>query len=453
MGLQLLCYFGRAKGKYLLESNMQGNRMENLYDGLKYCEISINEDGTPNINAELIDFLFGKGTMKENKSVINRMIRGEIPYFEKYFTEFCNSFKEVKKACNGILSIKRIVKHYEDVELPIDLKPDEIDFKPALREMNTLDPSLLSEAVQLCKDARNRKYSSIPKVEGQIGEFTYKILDLKDPLAVAVGYLSHCCFVVRGISYSALKHSMQSVNGRTFVVYYKGQFLTQSWVWRNGDVICFDSVEAGSPYHGMYNDDIKLVDVYKRAAEQMLYTSQMNEDDIQRVKVITIGKSDYTFKNLEQLEGDVPRPLENNVYVYDSSRQHILAGEKPKEPRYGVVGAKYKDTREKVIFVNDVSECDIDDLDEIALNINSLRYQIHKEEQPIDYTKYYKIISGDGWYILFNNDGTIESGVLPDNEEATEEFEKYISRYIEQNSMNSNQTLTKKLKPLTGNKR
>ena len=41
------------------------------------------------------------------------------------------------------------------------------------------------------------------------------------------------CFVVDGISHSALEHSMTSQNGRTFVVYYKNRFLTQSWIWRN----------------------------------------------------------------------------------------------------------------------------------------------------------------------------------------------------------------------------
>ena len=83
MGLQLLCYFGKDKGKYLLESNIQGNRMENLFDGLKYDTISINEDGTPNTNEELLNYLFGLGMMNEQNSVINRMLRGEIPKFEK----------------------------------------------------------------------------------------------------------------------------------------------------------------------------------------------------------------------------------------------------------------------------------------------------------------------------------------------------------------------------------
>ena len=429
MGLQLLCYFGKDKGKYLLESNIQGNRMENLFDGLKYDTISINEDGTPNTNEELLNYLFGLGMMNEQNSVINRMLRGEIPKFEKKFTEFCNTFEEIKKECNGILSVKRIVKYFEDVDLPIELKPDEIKFKRALTEMNTLNPVLLSEAIGLCKDARNRWYSTIPKVEGQIGNFTYKVLDLGDPMAVAVGYLSHCCFVIRGISYSALKHSMQSKNGRTFVVYYKGQFLTQSWIWRNGDVICFDSVEAGNPYHGMYQDDIKLVDVYKTAAREMLNISQYTEDDIQKVKVVTIGKSDYTFNGLEEVTGDVPRPLESDLYVYDSSSQQILAGSMPKEPRYGAVGVQYRDPRNRVTFINDVSEADIDTLDEITLNINSLRYQLYRKETPIDYTSYSKIITGDGWYILFNINGTIESGSLQGNEETQKEFDSYMSKY------------------------
>ena len=399
MGLQLLCYFGKDIGKYLLEANMQGNRMENLFDGLKYENISIDENGVPNINEELISYLFGKGTMKEPNSVINRMIRGDIPEFERYFTEFCNSFDKIKERCNGILSVKRIVKHFEDIDLPIKLKPDEIGFKHALREMNTTDSTLLSEAIGLCKDARNRDYSSIPKVEGKLGDFTYKILDLDDPMAIAVGYLSHCCFVVRGISYSALKHSMQSRNGRTFVVYYKGQFLTQSWVWRNGDVICFDSVEAGSPCHGMYKDDIQLVDVYKEAANKMLYISQETEDDIQKVKVVTVGVSDYTFDNLKNVEIDVPRPLEKDVYVYDSSRQWILAGNIPEQPRYGAIGVQYRDSRKKVVSINDINNIDIDTLDEVALNVNSLRYQIDGEELPLDFNNYTKIISGDGWYI------------------------------------------------------
>ena len=436
MGMQLLCYFGKDKGKYLLESNMRGNRMENLFDGLNYSDITIDDKGEPNIKEELINYLFGKGMLKENNSVINKMIRGDIPEFENYFTEFCNSFEKVKKSCSGILSVKRIINHFEDNDLEIDLKPDEIAFKPALREMNTTNNGLLSEAIELCKCAREREYSSIPKVEGQLGDFTYEILDLDDPKAVAVGYLSHCCFVVRGISYSSLKHSMKSKNGRTFVVYYKGKFLAQSWVWRNGDVVCFDSVEAGAPSHGMYKDNIKLVEVYKKAANEILTASEEAEDDVERIKVVTVGKSDYEFDNLEDVGGDVPRPLEKNVHVYDSNKQQILAGIMPTEPQYGEVSVKYKDSRKGVTVIADVGDTDVDILDEAAVNINSLRYQIYGEGDPIDYNCYDEIFSGDGWYILVNKDGTVESGTLGKHKETTDEYNKYLSRYSTSTSDN-----------------
>lgn len=446
MGLQLLCYFGHDKGKYLLDSEMQGNLMENLFDGLNYRDISINYDGTSNVNEELINFLFGFGRINEFNSIINKMIRGELPDFKKYFSEFCNDYYNIKEACNGVLSVKRVVRHFENVDLPITLKPDELEFWNALGEMNTIDEGKLREAIQLCKDARDREYSTIPKVSGKIGKFRYEILDLDDPLAVAVGYLSHCCFVVRGISYSALKHSMQSTNGRTFVVYYDDKFLTQSWVWRNGDVICFDSVEAGSPIHGVYNDDIKLVDVYKEAANAMIDISKDNEDDIQKVKVVTVGKSDYKFGDLEYFEGNVPRPLEGNIYVYDSSLQKILAGSVPENIRYGEVGVRYTDLRDKPLIFEDVSRADPDSLDEAILNINAMRYRVHGIEEVLDFTNYSKIYSGDGWYILIDLAENVEKGIIKRDKDTKAEFDRFLRRicdgnekgkqYVKKNSFN-----------------
>ncbi len=431
MGLQLLCYFGRDRGKYLLESEMQGNLMENLFDGLNYKDISINADGTANVNEELINFLFGYGKISEFNSIINKMIRGELPEFKKYFPEFCNEYFNIKEACNGVLSVKRIVRHFEDVELPINLKPDEIEFKSALIEMNTTSEDKLREAIGLCKDARDREYSTIPKVSGERGKFKYEILDLDNPLAVAVGNLSHCCFVVRGISYSALKHSMQSRNGRTFVVYYDDNFLTQSWVWRNGDVVCFDSVEAGSPIHGVYKDDIKLVDVYQAVAEKLIDISNKSEDEIQKVKLVTVGKSDYTFDDLVSFEGNVPRPLEGNVYVYDSSSQRILAGSIPKNIRYGEVGIQYYDERSKPILIEDISKTDLDKVDEAILNINALRYRNLGIEETVDFSEYSKIYSGDGWYILVDSNGNIEKAMIKKDRETEAEFNKYLKRIVD----------------------
>lgn len=425
MGLQLLCYFGELRAKHILDSGVKGNRMESLFDGLRYKDIQLDSKGNAIVNIELLNFLFGKGSVRESQSVMNRLLRGEIEDFKKCFVDLCNDYENVLHDCNGILSVKRVVRRFEDIKLPIELKPDQLHYKKALKEVSTVDAKLLSRAVELCDAARKRRFSTIPKVEGSLGDFTYEVLDLGDPLAVAVGYMSHCCFKVDGISKKALEHSMTSVNGRIFVVYYKGKFLAQSWIWRNGDVICFDSIEAGSALHGVYNDDINLLDVYKHVAAKMIQVSRVNEDDIQRVKVVTVGNSDFRFEGLTKVEGSVPRPLEKDVYVYDSMQQNILGGSMPEIPRYGEVGVQYQDPRGKVRFIKEVKETDVDTLDDVLNTMYSVRYRYSGDIVVPQVNDYRKIVAGDDWFITVDNYGTVDYVLLEDDERAYEEFRKY----------------------------
>lgn len=424
IGLQLLCYFGELKAKHILDSGMKKNRMENLFDELNYKDIEIDEQGNSIKNNELINFLFGRGKVREENSCMNRLIREEIKDFGKYFTDFCNNYYKIKDECKNLLSVKRIVNYYEKSELPIELKPNQYNYVSALRELNTTEPDILNKAIDLIDKSKEREYSTIPKVEGKVGDFEYKVLDLKDPLNVAVGYLSHCCFTINRMSSSALNHAMTSNNGRIFIVYYKGKFLTQSWIWRNGDVICFDSVEAGSHYHDAYEDNIKLVDVYKKAAEDMMKISHQKEDEIQRVKTITVGKSDFRFDGLEPIKNKVPKPLENNLYVYDSAMQWILSGKELEEPRYGAVAAKYYDKRDKVINIKDIKNSNIDDLTETINKIVSIKYTKNNDES-FDIEKYKQLIVGEDWYILVEKNNNIEVEILNNKEETIEECKKY----------------------------
>lgn len=429
MSLQLLLFFGREKAEYLMKYDMFGNRMESLFDGLNYKDIPIDEKGQSIINKDLNDYLFGLGKMNGHNTVINRMLRGEIMEFEKYFSEFCNNFYEIKNKCNGILSIKRILNQLSNVTLPIELKPDELHYETALKELNTTNEVILNEAINLLNKARKRKYSTIPKVKGEIGDFTYEMLDLNDPLNIAVGYLSHCCFKVQGISYSSLIQALTSFYGRIFVVYYKGSFLTQSWVWRNGDVVCFDSVESGSPVHGAYKDDIHLLAVYKQAAREILAYSQKREESSQAVKLVTVGRSDFIFDDeLESVKGEVPRPIEKDTYISDSNRQKVLAGSEEKDIRYGYVGAKYFDPRRHPMIIEDVDNAGYDDIDNITLAIDSLRYQIKGTTEKLEFKNCQKLYCGDGWYIIIYKDNKVEKEILYDDDYTKKEYHNFLSR-------------------------
>lgn len=425
MMLQLLCYFGERRASHIIKSDMKTTRMENVFDTINYKDIEIDENGKPIVNQELMDFLFGRGSVAEKNSVMNKIIREELLEFGRLIPEICNNYEEVKKDCHGIITVKRATAHFTNFELPVSLKPNQYEYKNALKEMRTTNENTLTKGISLCDDARNRTASTIPKVKGRVGDFTYEILDVKDPFALAVGYLSHCCFVVDGISYSALKHSLQSINGRTFVVYHKGKFLAQSWIWRNGDVICFDSVESGSSVHGAYNDDIKLIDVYKKVANEIMDISRVSESEEEKVKVVTLGASDYIFKGLPQVEGKVPRPQERDVYVYDSSSQGILAGEMPKKPNYEPVSVRYKDPRKRVHKFLSIEDADVDDLDEALLKLQAIKYESTGSEEVEDLTTMNQLFVGQDWYIKTTKEGNVEVEILGEDDETLEECKRY----------------------------
>lgn len=413
MGLQLYLFFGREVAEYLLTSKMAGNFMENLFDGIDYKIIEVSEKGAPIPNRSLFDYLFG-GHLDNPASLMNLIIKGETKEEDgniiSCFSELCNNFDTIRAECGGYLSIRRIIDYLAAKKLNIELKPNEKLFRKALLLTGLYDPKLLQIGVDLCNEAEKRVYSTIPKIEGQLGKFTYQILDLDDPKAIATGYVSRCCFTINGESFSALEHSMKSKNGRILWVYYNNRFISQSWIWRNGDVVCFDSEEAGCARHGELSDKDGLISVYKLVASQILSMSKSNEPEETRVKAVTIGKSDHRFNGLEPVTIPVPRPIEE-VIVYDSNKQWILAGNLPQKPKYGEVEAIYTDPR-KAIITCDLNSKMTDAVYESVSKANALRYRIHGIEEPIDYQNYTKLVLGRDWYILMRQDGGIEEGAI-----------------------------------------
>lgn len=88
MGLQLLCYFGELRAKHILDFDVAKNRMENLFDNIDYKQIEIDEFGKPIVNEELMEFLFGRGSVSEKNTIINKILWVNywtlVEFYEKY---------------------------------------------------------------------------------------------------------------------------------------------------------------------------------------------------------------------------------------------------------------------------------------------------------------------------------------------------------------------------------
>ena len=209
---------------------------------------------------------------------------------------------------------------------------------------------------------KQRVFSSIPRVESTYLDYEYEILRLDDPLALAIGTLTDCCQALGDAAESCMQHSMVSKDGRVFVVKDKeGNIIAQSWVWRNGNTLCFDNIEVpdrqmrasgvkrGHEDDGIRNDFTdKVLEVYKKCAKELMEIDKkkylelldkgiITKEDYDRMvlKKVTIGEGysniKGSFSTLKK-DSNIQRPLpynlkialNNGLYTDDSIKQYVL---------------------------------------------------------------------------------------------------------------------------------
>jgi len=215
---------------------------------------------------------------------------------------------------------------------------------------------------QIYNHGKQRTFSSIPRIQGSNSKYTYEMLKLDDPLAMAIGTLSDCCQELGNAAEVCMEHSMTSQDGRIFVIRdIDGNIVSQSWVWRNKDVMCFDNIEIpdkafarakrqnGENTRSDFTDEV--YNVYKAAADELImadekvYRSLLDSGKITkeqydglRLGKITVGLgyndiAESIKKNAKKDNGELSRPLKyvapvelfNGLYTNDSTTQYILS--------------------------------------------------------------------------------------------------------------------------------
>ena len=220
-------------------------------------------------------------------------------------------------------------------------------------EFNTLQ--------QIYNYGKQRTFSSIPRIEKTSGKYSYEMLRLDDPLAMAIGTLTDCCQELNNCAEVCMEHSMVDKNGRVFVIKdEQGNIVAQSWVWRNKDVLCFDNIEIPdkafaraakeSPDLGRKGFTDAVYEIYKQAAHDLIEAdkrvykellesgkiTQEQYDGLRLGKVtVGLGYNDIAAslkQNLQVNKGTVSRPLpfeepvklSKGLYTSDSTTQYIL---------------------------------------------------------------------------------------------------------------------------------
>ena len=218
---------------------------------------------------------------------------------------------------------------------------------------------------QIYNYGKQRTFSSIPRIEQSVektsGRYTYEILRLDDPLAMAIGTLTDCCQELNNCAEVCMEHSMVDKNGRVFVIKdEQGNIVAQSWVWRNKDVLCFDNIEIPDkafaravkehPNLGRKGFTDEVFEIYKQAAhdlieadekvyKELLESGKITQEqyDGLRLGKITVGLgyndiAESLKQNSTVDRGTISRPLpfeepvklSRGLYTNDSTTQYVL---------------------------------------------------------------------------------------------------------------------------------
>lgn len=222
---------------------------------------------------------------------------------------------------------------------------------------------------QIYNYGKSRVTSSIPRIEGTKGIYSYEILRLTDPLAIAIGTLTDCCQELGNAAEVCMEHSMVDKHGRVFVIRdEEGNIVAQSWVWRNKDVLCFDNIEIpdkafvraerGTIPKTKQEFAKEVYDVYKQAAQDLIakdeevyktlleqgLITQEQYDGLRLGKItVGLGYNDIAeaLNKYAPMDSETPsRPLSftppvelsRGLYTSDSTSQRVLEQREDRNP-------------------------------------------------------------------------------------------------------------------------
>jgi hypothetical protein len=85
---------------------------------------------------------------------------------------------------------------------------------------------------------------SIPQVKVEDGEYVLRTLPKDDPRGLFLGEYTNCCQHPNGAGSTSAFHGAFNKDGCFLVLEKKGHIRAQAWVWRSGDILVLDNVEA-----------------------------------------------------------------------------------------------------------------------------------------------------------------------------------------------------------------
>lgn len=303
------------------------------------------------------------------------------------------------------------------------------EFEQMVKKAGVTSQGKFEKYQQLYEGIKYKKNSIIPRInesiEVEIDSKKYtllcEMLRKDDPFALLVGELSYtnCCQQINDNGYDCLVHSIN--DGRVFCTYLINEtdkiLLSESWVWRNGNVICFDNIEGTNFMKKNILYSKLVAKCYKFISDEIVEMAKRKKD---KIDVIMIGKGHNDLKVLSEYFGEDKRNKvwPPNYYSYlDSSRVYYACGNEE------LIDINYKN---KVLYTDErifVYEMGVNITTKTIQKLGNINNQYSNINFAYELSNLFgialnqmSIIYGEDWYILYSaideNLNILDSGIL-----------------------------------------
>ncbi len=290
--------------------------------------------------------------------------------------------------------------------------------------------------IKLYDKYRKRLYSSIPNYQNKYKTIEFGFVNMHDTAIISNGvcdgkYLYQngktysSCLTPNGAAKNSLFHGAINSNGRFFEIKFENKIMAYSWVWRAGDVICFDNIEV--------TDEILKIEAW----EEILFNSYlMTANDIIRItkteinggiKMVVIGrpKKDIRNKYIDNLKDspEIFKPTGSEDLYLDSQKKQLWLAGKYDNISTKDVTAIYLYKRKEVVQFKTI------DFDTLRLKANGIYYE-YCMQNNIAYHKlncnYIDGYLGEDWFFGRYENGNYDFYYVLNDDRLFDEAKTYI---------------------------
>ena len=356
--------------------------------------------------------------------------------------------KKNKLSLNSILDVIDIVKTSF-----FSLKPNEQDiFLSTIaniissKEYCTFksEEEILKEICKLHVERKNKVYASIPTIEGESDNFSYKVVPFDAEYLLAAGVDAKNCFRISGKGEDFFRYCLTS--NQAVIMYFTNKKTNTNYICpiiRSGNGIHCNGVDPKLPIDE--RDD--FFKAFTKAMNEIIMISSKESIDSERIEVATITNlhlEDY-FRENSYLKYQLGTfiPIDFSCYTdynkKDKENYIISKSDDYKENKYYLAKDRFYQERKEDYEFNIDKEYD---KERLSLIVNSIAYSAidyrniptsrkNKEKRtfkPIDVNTFKYIVGNKDWYVAIDDQYNILANLLPYDERAKKEYIKRLAQ-------------------------